>query len=105
MTVTRLVPFVGWAAAVPMAYAMTWSIGEVADQYFRAGRGISPDGMRAMFRATYERRRGEAEARAQRQKGGLTITERLDALARARQAGVIDEAEYEAKKREILREL
>ena len=95
----RLVPFVGWAIAIPMAYATTWSIGEVAVHYFRTGRGVGPEHMRALFEHCYEAKKREKE-QSQKAQGGLR--ERLRQLVEAKDAGLIDEAEFQRKKEEIL---
>ena len=99
LSAVRLVPFVGWAVAIPMAYATTWSIGEVADHYFRTGRGVGPERMRALFEQCYEAKKREKE---QSQKAQGSLRERLRQLVDAKEAGLIDEAEFQRKKEEIL---
>jgi uncharacterized protein (DUF697 family) len=102
LSAARLVPFVGWAVAVPMAYATTWSIGEVADHYFRSGRGLDAAGMRSMFERCYRDKKAEKEA-----EGALrgSLKQRLAQLVEAREAGLIDEETFQQKKEELLRAL
>ena len=99
LSAVRLVPFVGWAVAIPMAYATTWSIGEVADHYFRTGRGVGPERMRELFERCYETKKREKE---QSHKAQGSLRERLRQLVEAREAGLIDEPEFQRKKEEIL---
>ena len=83
-----------------MAYALTHAIGEVSDHYFRTGRGVSASSMRAMFERLYRARKSE-QAERQAQAGG-TLKERLQQLVDAREAGLIDEEEFRARKEQIL---
>lgn len=97
----KLVPFAGWIAAPAMAYALTWAVGEVSDHYFRHGRGVTPDELREMFKKVYREKKEEKVAA---HKGNSTLKERLEQLKSAREAGVLTEEEFEAKKAEILRD-
>ncbi|MCK6503906.1 DUF697 domain-containing protein [Myxococcota bacterium] len=97
----KLVPFAGWIAAPAMAYALTWAVGEVSDHYFRHGRGVTPDELREMFKKVYREKKEEKVAA---HKGNTTLKERLEQLQAAREAGVLTEEEFEAKKAEILRD-
>ncbi|MCL2449641.1 MAG: hypothetical protein FWD17_11905 [Polyangiaceae bacterium] len=56
---TKLVPFVD-VLAVPIAYALTHSLGRLADEHFRCGRSMSPQELRARFGATYKTERALA---------------------------------------------
>lgn len=96
LATAKLVPVAGWLAGAAMAYAMTWAIGEVAQHYFSTGRGVGSDDLRTMFRKVYADKKEEALKRAP------SLKERLEQLAEARAAGLLDEAEFERKKQEIL---
>lgn len=99
LATSKLVPFVGWLAAVPMAYALTYSVGEVAHYYFKSGRGVSPDDLQSMFKKLYREKREQKE-RAQKENAGLR--DKLEDLVAAREAGLISEREFEQKKAELL---
>jgi uncharacterized protein (DUF697 family) len=101
MAAAKLVPFVGWAAALSMAYALTYAIGEVSDHYFKTGRGVSPDTLKEMFEKVYTRKRAEKEASAKSE--GTDLRAKLDALTRAYEMGLLTEEEYMKKKEELLR--
>ena len=98
---TKLIPFAGWVAAPAMSFALTWAVGEVSDHYFRHGRGVTPDELREMFKKVYREKKEEKVAA---HKGNSTLKERLEQLKSAREAGVLTEEEFEAKKAEILRD-
>jgi uncharacterized protein (DUF697 family) len=99
MAAAKLVPFAGWVAGAAMAYATTWAIGEVADHYFKYGRGVPADDLRDMFRRVYDGKKRERESAM---KAAPSLKERLEQLNEARAAGLIDEEEYSRKKEEIL---
>lgn len=92
-------PFLGPMVKVPMAYALTWAIGEVSDHYFKTGRGASPDELKSMFKKVYKQKKAEKEA-AGRTAG--TLKERLDQLKEAYAAGLLTEEEFQRKKEEML---
>ena len=94
MASAKLVPFAGWIAAAAMAYALTHAIGEVADHYFRHGRGVSSDDLKTMFKNAYKEKKDEKMAEMREP----TLKERKEAYA----AGLIDDDEFEAKKADIL---
>ncbi len=98
MASAKLVPFAGWIAAAAMAYALTHAIGEVADHYFRHGRGVSPDDLKSMFRKTYKEKKDERMAAMKEP----SLKERLEQLKEAYAAGLIDDDEFEVKKADIL---
>jgi uncharacterized protein (DUF697 family) len=100
MTAAKLLPFFGWAAALSMAYALTYAIGEVSDHYFKTGRGLSSEDLRDMFEKVYRRTRAEKEASAKAD-GGLQA--KLDQLAKAFEMGLLTEEEYARKKEDLLR--
>lgn len=99
MAAAKLVPFAGWIAGAAMAYATTWAIGEVADHYFKNGRGVPAEDLREMFRQVYDGKKSEREAAM---RAAPSLKERLEQLNEARAAGLIDEAEYNRKKEEML---
>jgi len=98
LSTSKLIPIVGWLAAIPMAYALTWSVGEVAHYYFKMGRGVSPDELEAMFQKIY---RSKREERARESKSS-SLKARLEDLNEAFKAGLVTEAEYQKKKEELL---
>src|SRR5262252_5665825 len=54
MAAAKLIPFLGWAVTISMAYALTYAIGEVSDFYFRNGRGVSSSELKTMFDRVYK---------------------------------------------------
>jgi uncharacterized protein (DUF697 family) len=98
LSTSKLIPIVGWLAAIPMAYALTWSVGEVAHYYFKMGRGVSPDELGAMFQKVYHSKRDEKSAAHK----SSSLKSRLQELTEAHRAGLISEAEYQKKKEELL---
>ncbi|NOY25390.1 MAG: DUF697 domain-containing protein [Oligoflexia bacterium] len=101
MSSVKFIPFAGFIAAPAMAYALTWAIGEVSEHYFENGRGVDQDELRDMFKKVYREKKAEKVA-AHRHDN--TLKSRLEQLAEAREAGMLSEEEFEAKKAEILRD-
>lgn len=99
MAAVKFVPFWGWFVTIPMAYALTWAIGEVSDFYFRSGRGASTEELQAMFQQVYRQKRAEKEAAHGRNE---TLKDRLQQLKEAREAGLVDDEEFRRKKEELL---
>jgi uncharacterized protein (DUF697 family) len=95
----KFVPFFGWVVAPSMAYALTWAIAEVADHYFRNGRGVPPDELREMFSKVYRQKRTEKEAA---NKENDSLKAKLQQLKDAYEAGLLDEDEFSAQKEKIL---
>jgi len=95
----KLVPFAGWIVGISMAYALTWAVGEVAEYYFKNGRGVSQDDLQVMFKKVYHAKKAEKEAA---HKGDTTLKEKLQQLKDAREAGMITEDEFNAKKESLL---
>ncbi len=95
----KFVPFFGWAVSISMAYALTWAIGEVADHYFKNGRGVPQEELREMFKSTYERKKAEKQAAA---KGKDRLKDKLQQLKEAREAELLTEEEFQRKKEELL---
>lgn len=99
MAAAKLIPFFGWVITISMAYAMTWAIGEVSDHYFRNGRQVDEDELRAMFKRVYERKKEEKSAEHKRDK---SLKAKLEELKEARKAGLLTDEEFEAKKAAVL---
>jgi uncharacterized protein (DUF697 family) len=99
ISTVKLLPFVGWIAAIPVAFAITHSIGECAHVYFASGRGVSKDEMRSMFERFYEKAKADKDAET---KANASLKQRLTAVVAAYEAGVLSEEEFERKKKEIL---
>lgn len=102
MSAAKLIPFVGWLVTVPMAYAMTWAVGEVAHYYFRMGRGVPPSELSSMFDRVYRQKKEERKAA---QKNAPSIHDRLADLVKAREEDLVTDEEFEAAKAKILSEL
>ncbi len=99
MAAAKLIPFFGWVVTISMAYALTWAIGEVSDHYFRNGRQVDEDELRAMFKRVYERKKEEKAAEHKRDK---SLKDKLEELKDARKAGLLTDEEFEAKKAAVL---
>jgi uncharacterized protein (DUF697 family) len=57
----KFIPFAGWVVAISMAYALTYAIGEVADHYFKNGRGVSAEELKSMFDRVYTEKKKEKQ--------------------------------------------
>ena len=101
MAAAKCIPVLGWLMTLSMAYALTHAIGEVSDHYFRHGRGVDPDDLRSMFRKVYDEKKAEKD-RAHRSDSGLR--RKLKLLEQLRADGLLDEAEFQAKKEELLKD-
>ena len=99
MAAAKFVPFLGWVVTISMAYALTWAIGEVSDQYFRSGRGVSSDELRAKFKEVYRAKRKEKQ---DQHADNERLKDKLTQLKEAFEAGLIDEAQFSRKKEELL---
>ncbi len=102
MSAAKLLPFVGWLVTVPMAYAMTWAVGEVAHYYFRMGRGVPPAELSRMYERIYRSKREERKAA---QEASDSVSDKLRDLVRAREEGLLSDEEFEAAKTKVLSEL
>jgi uncharacterized protein (DUF697 family) len=100
MAAAKFVPFLGWVVAPSMAFALTFAVGEVSDYYFRTGRGVPQEELKAMFEKIYKQKRSEKEESLK--KSG-SLKDRLEQLKEAFSSGLITEAEYHAKKEELLK--
>jgi uncharacterized protein (DUF697 family) len=96
MAAAKLVPFLGSIVAMSMAYALTYAIGEVSDYYFRNGRSVSANELKERFDSVYREKKKERES------AGKSLKEKLEALKKAREQGVLSEEEFEKKKEEVL---
>jgi uncharacterized protein (DUF697 family) len=99
MAAAKLIPFLGSVVAMSMAYALTYAIGEVSDYYFQHGRGVSTSELQDRFKSIYKEKKAEKEREAKENK---SLKQKLDALKKARETGVITEEEFAKKKEEVL---
>lgn len=99
MAAAKLIPFFGWVVGISMSYALTYAIGEVSDHYFRHGRGVPAEDLKAMFERIYKQKKDEKTAE---HKGNTSLKQRLEQLKEARAEGLLTDEEFEAKKQEIL---
>ena len=99
MAAVKFVPFLGSVVAMSMAYALTYAIGEVSDYYFKNGRGVSPGELKERFQQIYKEKKAEKEREA---KDNKSLKQKLDALKKAFESGVITEEEFNKKKEETL---
>lgn len=100
LAAAKFIPFFGWVVGPAMAYALTYAVGEVSDFYFRSGRGVPPEELRAMFDKVYKEKRAEKEAA---NKGNETLKDKLEQLKDAYKSGLLTEEEFNRKKEELLR--
>ena len=100
MGAAKFIPFIGWAVGPSMAYALTYAVGDVSDYYFRSGRGVSPEDLKSMFEKVYKAKRSEKETAA---KANSSLKDKLEQLKEAFTSGLITEAEFNAKKEELLK--
>jgi uncharacterized protein (DUF697 family) len=98
MAAAKLVPILGSVVAISMGYALTYAIGEVSDYYFKNGRGVSSDELKSRFKKVYDEKKAEKERQAKDPK----LKQKLDALKKAFEAGVISEEEFNQKKEDVL---
>ncbi|MCP4915441.1 MAG: DUF697 domain-containing protein [Proteobacteria bacterium] len=99
MTAVKFVPFAGWAMAMSMAYALTYAIGEVSNEYFRRGRGVPQRDLESMFKRVYREKKAEKQ---QATEGDATLKDKIEQLNEAKKAGLLTEEEYEKKKADLL---
>ena len=101
LSAAKFIPIFGWLTAVSMAYALTWAVGEVSDYYFREGRGVAPEELKARFDEVYRAKKSEKES-SLKNAGADRLKDRLAQLAEARDAGLLSDEEFEQKRRDIL---
>lgn len=99
MATAKLIPFVGWVAAIAMSYALTWAIGEVSEHYFRNGRGVPQEELKEMFERVYKSKKAEKQSE---HKANASLKDRLEQLKEAKAQGLLTDEEFEEKKREML---
>lgn len=99
MAAAKLIPFFGWVVTISMAYALTWAIGEVSDHYFRNGRNVDEDELRAMFDRVYKTKK---EEKSKEHKRNDSLKVKLEQLKEARKAGLLTDEEFEVKKAALL---
>ncbi len=99
MAAAKFIPFLGWVVTISMGYALTWAIGEVSDHYFRNDRRVDERELKAMFDRIYKAKRAEKTEEHQADK---TLRDKLEQLKRAHADGVLTDAEFEAKKAQLL---
>jgi uncharacterized protein (DUF697 family) len=99
LSAAKFVPFAGWLMSISMAFALTYSVGEVADYYFRSGRGASSAELKSMFKRVYKKKRAEKE-KAHGDDG--TLKDKIEQLNEAFKAGLVNQAEFDKKKEELL---
>ncbi|MBI1945501.1 MAG: DUF697 domain-containing protein [Deltaproteobacteria bacterium] len=99
MAAAKLIPVLGSIVAMSMGYALTYALGEVSDLYFKHGGALSSAELKSRFRSIYETKKKEKEHAAKDPK----LKEKLEALKKAFEAGVLSKEEFEAKKEEVLK--
>ena len=95
----RFIPGLGLIVGASMGYAMTYAIGEVADHYFRSGRGIPSSELRTLFEETYRTKRAEKE---RAHADDRSLKRKLEQLREAFDAGFLSGDEYAKMKEELL---
>lgn len=99
MAAAKLIPVLGSVVAMSMGYALTYALGEVSDLYFKSGQALSSAELKSRFRSVYEKKKQEKQDSAKDPR----LKEKLEALKRAFEAGVLSKDEFEAKKEEVLK--
>ena len=103
-----VVPFVGGLIAFSVAYALTCTIGELSDRYFRAGCIMSRTEMRLMFEVTYKKKFGQAYRLKRNDLRAMfrhdpEVRRQLEALRAALREGIVTDEEAATRGEEILR--
>jgi uncharacterized protein (DUF697 family) len=99
LAASKFVPVLGWAASITTAYAMTWAIGEVADEYFAHGRKMSNVELNQMFHRVFRAKKAEKQASVS---AGSPLKNKLGQLTAARDADLITADEFMRKKEQLL---
>ena len=99
MGAAKFIPFFGWVVSISIGYALTWAIGEVSDHYFRNGRHVDEAELKEMFQRIY---RSKKDEKTEQHKANKTLRDKLEQLKRAHKDGLLTDAEFEAKKAEML---
>ncbi len=89
----KVVPFGGDFVAGAIAGAATWSIGEVALEYYESNKQIKPQRLQLLYRQFYKRFRREntAETLREQEQQGLSNVSQPAALLEASQDQVLEE--------------
>ncbi len=95
----RLIPGLGWVVGASMGYAMTYAIGDVADHYFRTGRGVTAAELKSRFERTYQAKRTEKEAA---HADDRSLKRKLEQIKDAFDGGLLSPEEYARMKEQIL---
>ena len=99
LSAAKFIPFAGWLMSISMAFALTYSVGEVADYYFRSGRGASAAELKSMFKRVYKKKRAEKE---KTHSADGTLKDKIEQLNEAFKADLITQEEFDKKKEELL---
>ena len=87
--------------------ASTWGVGQVVNKHLASGgtlTDLNVEKAKQQYEAEYERGK-EVAKEASSNKGSKDIFEKLDKLGALKAKGVITEAEFEAKKKDLLSQL
>lgn len=87
--------------------ASTWGVGQVVNKHLAAGgtlTDLNVEKAKQQYEAEYERGK-EVAKEASSDKGSKDVFEKLDKLGQLKTKGVITEAEFEAKKKDLLAQL
>jgi uncharacterized protein (DUF697 family) len=87
--------------------ASTWGVGQVVHKHLAAGgtlTDLNVEKAKQAYEAEYERGK-EVAKEASNNKGSKDVFEKLDKLGQLKTKGVITEAEFEAKKKDLLAQL
>jgi uncharacterized protein (DUF697 family) len=101
------IPIVTDVFEASLAYALTSTIGELADGYFRSGRTMPRARLAAEFDCIYKRHYGRVY-RQQRNElkalwGNPSLRRQVDQLKAARRNGMLSEEEFEDRFEELLK--
>jgi len=99
MAAAKFIPFFGWVVSISIGYALTWAIGEVSDHYFKNGRNVDEAELKEMFQSIFSRKKAE---KTEQHKSNKTLRDKLAQLKKAHADGLLTDAEFEAKKTELL---
>lgn len=96
--VWRYLPTIGPLPHLSRVYGATWALGQAATVYFAAVPPPERETLRAEFERTLEARSAEEEAHLQ----AIALEKRLGELQNLRDRQLITEAEFQAKRAELL---
>jgi uncharacterized protein (DUF697 family) len=87
--------------------ASTWAVGQVVDKHLAGGgtmQNFNVDAAKRQYATEYEKGKDVAKEASNNQ-GAKDVFEKLDKLGELKSKGVITEAEFEAKKKDLLAQL